>query len=176
MARKYGSRTREVTVSSFIHPTAVIYPGVELGQDVWVGPLVVIGTPAELPGQWVGEGEVTVGDRTVIREHSCLQGPSVVGSDCYLMDRVHIAHHCKVGNHVTIAPGTVLAGTVTIGDKAWVGVNVSIHQRLSIGEGVMVGMGAVVTHDIPPWETWYGNPAKFRGHNTEGMRRHGQHS
>jgi UDP-N-acetylglucosamine acyltransferase len=54
-----------------------------------------------------------------------------------------------------------------------VGINVSIHQRLSIGEGAMVGMGAIVTRDIPAWQTWYGNPATFRGPNTEGMRRHG---
>jgi UDP-N-acetylglucosamine acyltransferase len=89
------------------------------------------------------------------------------------MDRVSISHDCVVGDDVTIAHGVVVAGTVTIGPKAWIGMNSSIHQRRSVGEGAMIGMGSVVTRDIPPWEKWYGNPARSHGWNSVGAARHG---
>lgn len=148
-----------------IHPTAVIYPGVLLGADVWIGPYVVIGSPAEIRGEWVGEGEVTVGDRTVIREFSCIQGPADIGEDCYLMDKTHVAHHCIVEHRATLSVGVHLAGYVTVEEDANIGMGVTVHQRLTIGAGSMVGMGSVVTKDVPAGRKWYGVPAQDRGPN-----------
>jgi UDP-N-acetylglucosamine acyltransferase len=158
----------------FIHPTAVIYDGVSLGEDVWIGPYAVIGSPGErrLPvGD--GAGQVRIGDRTVIREFVAIQGPAVVGADCHLMDKTHVAHDCILGNFVTMAPGVVLAGHVFIGDKATLGINTSVHQKLTIGEGAMIGMGSVITRNIPAWEKWYGNPARSHGMNEVGLDRWG---
>lgn len=148
-----------------IHPTAIIYPGVALGENVWVGAFAVVGSPGELRGEWSGEGMVSVGDGTVIRERTVIQGPARIGRDCYLMDGVHIAHDNQIGDRVTIAPHAAFAGHVTVEDDATIGIGVSVHQHRTIGRGAMVGMGAVVTKDIPAFETWVGNPARFHGVN-----------
>jgi UDP-N-acetylglucosamine acyltransferase len=161
---------------TFIHPTAVIYPGVELGVDVWIGPYAVVGSPGEKRhpvGE--GQGEVRIGDRTIIREFVAIQGPCSIGADCHLMDKSHIPHDAVLGDWVTFAPGVVLAGHVQIGDKATLGINTSVHQFRRIGEGAMIGMGSVVTKDIPAWEKWYGNPAQPHGLNVVGLNRWNVH-
>ena len=50
---------------------------------------------------------------------------------------------------------------VTIGDFVWFGANVTIMPGVNIGEGVVVGGGAVVTKDIPPYAIVGGNPVKI---------------
>lgn len=49
---------------------------------------------------------------------------------------------------------------VKIGDFVWCGANVTIMPGVNIGEGVVIGGGAVVTKDIPDYAVIGGNPAK----------------
>lgn len=51
--------------------------------------------------------------------------------------------------------------TTLIGHDVWIGQYVLIKQGLNIGTGAVIGMGSVVTKDVPPYEIWAGNPAKF---------------
>jgi len=51
--------------------------------------------------------------------------------------------------------------TTIIGNDVWIGSRCSIKSGVKIGDGSVVGMGSVVTKDIPPYQIWAGNPAKF---------------
>ena len=48
-----------------------------------------------------------------------------------------------------------------IGNDVWIGSRCLIKGGAKIGNGAIIGMGSVVTHDVPPYEIWAGNPAKF---------------
>lgn len=72
----------------------------------------------------------------------------------------YVAHDCRVGDYVTLAPGARINGNVTLGSHCYIGTNAVIRQGLTIGEGAVVGMGAVVTRDVPPGVTVVGNPAR----------------
>jgi len=48
-----------------------------------------------------------------------------------------------------------------IGNDVWIGSNCLIKGGVTIGDGAIIGMGSVVTHDVPPYEIWAGNPARF---------------
>ena len=48
-----------------------------------------------------------------------------------------------------------------IQNDIWIGAYTLIKQGITIGNGSVIGMGSVVTKDIPPYEIWAGNPAKF---------------
>lgn len=50
-----------------------------------------------------------------------------------------------------------------IGDRAMLGVNSVVLMGRTIGEGAVIGAGAVVTHDVPAWEVWAGVPARKIG-------------
>jgi acetyltransferase-like isoleucine patch superfamily enzyme len=70
-----------------------------------------------------------------------------------------------IGDYVTFAPGVQCNGNVHIGDHAYVGAGAIIRQGkpgepLRIGVGAIVGMGAVVTHDVAAGMTVVGNPAR----------------
>lgn len=186
-----------------IHTTAIVGPGVELGtgnvigpyavlmgpcrigDGNWIGPYVTLGPPPEVAGHdhgaaWDGElvgYGVEVGDGTTLREyttvHSGSSRPTRIGSGCYVMNRVYVGHDGDIGDEVTMASTVLLGGHVSVGDRANLGLGAMVHQRRVIGPGVMLGMGSVVTRDIPPFAKAYGNPARVEGANTVGMSRHG---
>lgn len=77
----------------------------------------------------------------------------------------YVAHDCVIGNFVTFAPGVRCNGRVQIDDYAYIGTNAIIREGtpnkpLHIGKGAVVGMGAVVTKDVPAGATVIGNPAR----------------
>lgn len=48
-----------------------------------------------------------------------------------------------------------------IGNDVWIGSHCLIRAGVRIGHGAVIGMGAVLTHDVGPYEIWAGNPARF---------------
>lgn len=78
----------------------------------------------------------------------------------------YVAHDCVIGDFVTFAPGVRCNGRVHIDDYAYIGTNAIIREGTSekplrIGKGAVVGMGAVVTKDVPDGATVIGNPARL---------------
>lgn len=77
----------------------------------------------------------------------------------------YVAHDCIIGDFVTFAPGVRCNGRVHIGNYAYIGTNAVLREGksdkpLRIGVGAVVGMGAVVTKDVPDGAIVIGNPAR----------------
>lgn len=184
-----------------IHPTAIVGDDVVLGDDNTIGPFcvlsgdvtigdgnwlgagVVIGAPPEVrsfehpkEGEDAGAG-VIIGSGNVIREyaqiHGGLKAATRLGDGGFLMNQVYVAHDGWIGDRVTMASSTLLAGHVSVGDGANLGLGSNVHQFRTIGAGAMVGMGAVVTRDLPPFAMAYGSPARVHGANRVGLERQG---
>jgi sugar O-acyltransferase (sialic acid O-acetyltransferase NeuD family) len=76
----------------------------------------------------------------------------------------YVAHDSIIGNFVTFAPSVHCNGRVVVEDYAYIGTGVVIKEGrngrpIVIGKGSIVGMGAVVTKNVPPFTTVIGNPA-----------------
>ena len=178
-----------------IGPFTTISADVEIGEGSWIGPNVTIMDGARIgsncrifPGAVISaipqdlkfQGErttVEIGDRSTIRECVTINrgtkayGKTAVGKDCLIMAYVHIAHDCILGNHVILVNSVALAGHVEIGDYGIISGLSAVHQFVKIGAHVMIGGGAMVRKDVPPFITAAGEPLAYAGVNSVGLKR-----
>ena len=128
------------------------------------------------------KGEETtceIGDNNSIRENVTIsrgtasKGFTKVGSNNLLMENMHIAHDCVVGNGCIIGNSTKFAGEVTVDDNAIISATVLIHQFCHIGGYVMVQGGSRTSQDIPPYIIAGKEPIRYAGVNLIGLRRRG---
>jgi UDP-N-acetylglucosamine acyltransferase len=122
---------------------------------------------------------VEIGDDTVVREFVSIhrgtnaRGKSTIGTKCFLMAYSHVAHDCKVGNNVTLINLATLGGHVEIDDWAMISGSVMVHQFVKIGAYVIIGGNYRVSQDVPPYVTAVGDPLRYAGINTIGLKRRG---
>jgi acetyltransferase-like isoleucine patch superfamily enzyme len=74
--------------------------------------------------------------------------------------RVFSENHVFEDTRSTIKSQGVDRRTVTIGDDCWLGSGTIVTAGVSIGRGVVVGAGSVVTDDLPDWAIAAGSPAR----------------
>ena len=163
-----------------LESNVVVDGNTRIGSETHVFPFVSIGlAPQDL--KYGGEPTaVEIGERNNIREFVTVHrgtagggGLTKIGSDCLLMAQAHVAHDCKIGDHVIMANAATLAGHVEIADRANVGAYSGVHQFCRIGFEAFVGGYSVVVKDAPPFAIIQGNHAKCFGLNRVGMRRRG---
>jgi sugar O-acyltransferase (sialic acid O-acetyltransferase NeuD family) len=140
------SRIREAIAARFI--------------DAGARPIAIRSLEAKI----YGESEIREGG--IFCTGSIITANSVIGRFFHGNFQSYVAHDCVIGDFVTFAPRVTCNGNVTIEDHAYIGAGAVIKQGTSdrplrIGKGAVVGMGAVVTRDVPAAETWVGNPARL---------------
>ena len=128
------------------------------------------------------KGEETIceiGDNNSIRENVTIsrgtasKGTTKVGNNNLLMENMHIAHDCVVGNGCIIGNSTKFAGEVIVDDFAIISATVLIHQFCRIGSYVMIQGGSRTSMDIPPFVIAGKEPIRYAGLNIIGLRRRG---
>ncbi len=68
----------------------------------------------------------------------------------------------KIGKNVKILQNTTIAVEVKkIQDDVLISANCVLLKSITIGKGAVIGANSLVNKDIPPYEVWAGNPAKF---------------
>lgn len=181
-----------------IEPYAIVGPSVRIGSGTRVGAHSVIAgrttigcenqifhhasvgaVPQDL--KYRGEdSELIIGDHNQIREFATLHigtsGGGMVtrmGDHNLLMNYSHIAHDSRLGGYNIIANGAQLAGHVVVEDHVVVGALVGIHQFVKIGESAILGAGAMVSQDVPPYCNATGDRARLHGLNLVGLKRRG---
>ena len=150
----------------------------EIGPDCEIHTGALVGGPPQMLGMKGAGGRVRVGAGTIVREHVTIHratddaAATTVGEGCFLLANSHIAHDCRVGNEVVLANGALLAGHVSVGDRAFVSGNAVVHQFARIGRLAMIGGGSRVAKDVVPF-TMVVNDSEVYGLNTVGLRRAG---
>jgi len=164
---------------TWIGPNSVIMDGARIGKECKIFPSAVVsGIPQDL--KFIGEETTAeIGNRTTIREGvtvnrgTAAAGKTVIGDNCLLMAYCHIGHDCNIGNNCIIGNTTGLAGEVVVHDWAILSGGTLVHQFTHIGAHVIIGGGAKVRIDVPPFIKADRDPLSYLGLNTVGLTRRG---
>jgi acyl-[acyl carrier protein]--UDP-N-acetylglucosamine O-acyltransferase len=105
----------------------------------------------------IGDG---VGIREFARVHAGCVRSTPVGEQSLLMSGNYVAHDVVLGRGVQIGPNAALGGLSEVGDGSLIGARVVVLPHRKIGRHCVVEPGSVVTHDIPDFQRWAGNPAR----------------
>jgi sugar O-acyltransferase (sialic acid O-acetyltransferase NeuD family) len=120
------ARVREAgyRLASYVHPSAIVAPDVEIRPN------------------------------TIVFERVVVQPFVTLGADVVVWCSATIAHDSVVGDHCFLAPEAAVSGNVTIGAYSFVGLNATVRDGVTVGEGCVIGAGAVVKHDTAPGDVY----------------------
>lgn len=152
--------------STFVHPTAVVDEGVEIGADTKIWHFVHVSAGAQ------------IGARCSLGQN-CFVGRGVrIGDGVRVQNNVSIYEGVEVEDDAFLGPSCVFTNVLNprsfvsrkheyrptrVGRGATIGANAVIVCGHDIGEHAFVGAGAVVTKDVPPYALVVGNPARRIG-------------
>lgn len=158
-----------------VGPFAVIDEGVELGANCVVGPHVYLtgqtkigagnkfhagGVIGDAPQDLKYKNEPTglrIGQNNIFREHVTIhrsnkpEEDTIIGSRNFFMQHSHVAHNCAIGDDAILAGGALLAGHVTVQDRAFISGNCLVHQFTRVGTLAMMQGGSAISRDLPPF-------------------------
>jgi UDP-N-acetylbacillosamine N-acetyltransferase len=106
-------------------------------------------------------GDVSVGSGTVVAAGAVVNPGSSLGENVIINTSASVDHECLICDGAHVSPGVRLAGQVTVGRAAWIGIGATVLPRVRIGERSVIGAGSVVLHDVPDGLNAYGVPAKL---------------
>ncbi len=149
-----------------------LYDNVEIGRNVVIHAGTIIGADGfgysrneegkleKFPhiGGVVIEDEVEIGANTCIDRGTL--GNTIIRESAKIDNLVHIAHNCVIGKHSAVIADAMIGGSTIIGDYGWVAPSAALMNGLAIGARATIGLGAVVTKNVPDGETWAGVPAQ----------------
>ncbi|HHW33500.1 MAG TPA: acyl-ACP--UDP-N-acetylglucosamine O-acyltransferase [Paracoccus solventivorans] len=158
----------------------VVAGDTEIGEGTAIFPFASIGqAPQDL--KFGGERtRLVIGARNRIREYVTMNpgtagggGLTQVGDDGLFMSSSHVAHDCRIGNHVILVNSVAIAGHCVLEDEVIVGGLSGVHQFVRIGRGAMIGALSMVTADVLPHGLVSGPRGQLEGLNLIGLKRRG---
>jgi acetyltransferase-like isoleucine patch superfamily enzyme len=127
-------------------------------------------------GDYAGIREnVSIGNGTVIGRGAMVELNTSIGSKCVIQTLAYVTGDTIIEDDVFIGPCVSMSNDKYMGKKdvsmkgpfiekaARIGNNASLLPGIKIGQGAVVGAGAVVTKDVPKYRTVIGVPAKEMG-------------
>ncbi len=170
----------EISQGCLIMNNVTIKKGTKIGENNVIHSNAVIGDlPQDLTFDKKISSGVSIGNHNTIRESVTIHratkagAATELGDNNYLMACSHLAHDCKVHNHVVIANNSLIAGHGEIFDYAFISGNSAVHQHARIGKLAMIGGLTRLNVDAPPFSLTYGFYPTFEGLNLVGLKRAG---
>lgn len=162
-----------------LHSHVVLEGRTTFGRENEIFPFACLGGRTQDLKWRGGSVRVEIGDHNTFREyvtvHAATQDgqATVIGSHNNLLAYTHIAHDCRLGNHIITSNVVQVAGHVVIEDQAVLAGMSAVHQFCRIGRLAMVAACTGVRQDIAPFMLVSGNPGETVKVNKIGMERAG---
>ena len=158
-----------IGAGTIIAPGARILERTIIGENCFIGPGTIIGTPAyevgsidnvsqilpQAGGVRIGNNVSFLGNVMVAR--SIFPLFTEIGDNCSFDNLVHIGHDCVLGSGVKVTACSMLSGRVTLGNNVYIGPNATISNGITIAANAVVTLGSVVIQDVLEGERVSGN-------------------
>jgi len=149
----------------FIHPLAVIDEGAKIGEGTRIWHFAHVRGTAKIGKDCTIGKDVYIDADVVIGNNVKIQNGVSVYNGVTIEDDVFCGPHMTFTNDLYprafSASWEIMKTTVKRG--ASIGAHATIICNITLGEFCMIGSGAVVTHDVPPYGLVLGNPARLVG-------------
>lgn len=107
-------------------------------------------------------GDVIIEDEVEIGSNTCIDrgglGSTILRKRAIVGNLVYIAHNVDVGENAWIIGNTIISGSTSVGEKAFVSPFACVRDAVRVGAGAHIGMNTLVNRDVPEGETWAGVP------------------
>lgn len=157
-----------------IYGNVVIYDNVIIKNNVMIDSNTVIGTDGfgferrrskkliKFPhfGGIVIGNDVEIGSNVSIDKGT--MDNTIIGDGTKIDNLVHIAHNVKIGKNCLIIANSLIAGSCILGDNVRIAMSATIRECVRIGKNSIIGMGSIVTKDVPRNVTVFGVPAEIK--------------
>jgi acetyltransferase-like isoleucine patch superfamily enzyme len=142
-----------------VHPRAVLEDDVVICDHVSVGaqPVIYVGFKLQEAGFGVrvGQGSVVHAGAHIVLG---MVRDTVIGRECCVGQNSVIGHDVVIGDRVQVMNGVSINGFAEVGTLSVVGCGALVRERVRIGCSTLIGMGSVVTKDVPSNVVAYGSP------------------
>ncbi len=125
--------------------------GEQVGSLPWIG--------LAHPASWVHDS-VEVSDGTVVFAGVVIQPEVKLGRHVIVNTSVSVDHHCRIGDYAHLAPGAHLAGRVTLEEGVMLGVGAVVRPAIKLHAWSAVGAGGAVVSDVSRDQVVGGVPAR----------------
>lgn len=122
--------SNNITITTLVHPGAVIAANVRLGKG------------------------------TVVMAGAVINPDTIIGNGCIVNTGATVDHDNFIGDYVHVSVGSHLAGAVTVESRTWIGAGATVSNNIKICSDCIIGAGAVVVNDIARAGTYTGVPAR----------------
>lgn len=158
--------------NAIIYGNVYIYDNVVIGKNVKIDAGSIIGADGfgyikKENGESINFphiGGVVIEDNVEIGANTCIDrgalGNTFIGKGVKISNLVHVSHNVNIGENSYIIANSMIGGSTKIGKNNWIASAACLRDVIVTGNNVIVGMGAIVTKNIPNNETWVGIPAK----------------
>lgn len=143
----------------FVAPSAAIFA--EPHRNITIGERCAIAAQVYL------HGPLTLGDDVSINAHACIDGGRAgvfIGSGTRIAAQVKIyAFDHGMAPDTPIRQQPVTSRGIHVGEDVWIGAGAGITDGVTVGDHAVIGMGSIVTRDVPPYAIVAGSPARVIG-------------
>ncbi len=168
ITKSYSIHTLDISNTIQISEGSVISRGCHISSNVSIGCCSKLSQNVFI-GSKCSIGSYTSINRNTIVDYADIGNFVSIGPNCHIGPGNHAIDYVSTsqrlyGNNNILGVKTNFEPYIKktlIGHDVWVGTGAIIMQGISIGNGAVIGAGSVVTHDVPPYSIYVGNPAHF---------------
>ena len=148
----------------FVHPTAICDNGAKIGKGTKIWHFVHVCK------------DTNIGENCILGHCVYIDSGVIIGNNCKFQNNVNVYHGVTIGNNVFVGPNATFTNDMYPRAEIWnnsrlvktevkegvsIGAGAVIICGITLGEYCVVGAGAVVTKDVPPYSLVVGNPARI---------------